>query len=68
MPADLLEGARGKPSGGAHPLDGLLLLDVWLACPGAFPADIFWPCDVRWHVPHRGQPAGLEQCRHDLEV
>ena len=67
VPADFGEGLRGDPAGDPHLLDCLGVLDVTLAEARGAAADVLGAGDVGRDVALRGNPAGLEGSRHDLE-
>ena len=68
VPADLGQGAGREPPGNPHARDRLGILDVGLAGFRVPPAHVLRGHDVRGHLSQRGNPAGLEQRCHDLEV
>jgi hypothetical protein len=63
---DFGQSLRRDPAGYAHPLDCLGVLDVALAHARGAAADVLGPGDMGGDVAVRGDPAGLEGCRHDL--
>jgi len=67
MRADLGKCLSGQPARHPHPLDRLGVLDLGLTDSRGAPPDVLGPGDVRWDVAERGDSAGLEGGRHDLE-
>jgi hypothetical protein len=68
VPAHLDQGLSRYPPGDPHALDRLGVLHVGLTDSGGPPADVFGAVNVCWDAALRGNPAGLERCRHDLKV
>jgi hypothetical protein len=68
VPADLGQGLGRDPAGHPHPLDGGGVLDLRLAGGRVAAADVLGAGDAGRDRAHRGNPAGLEQGRHDLGV